>query len=86
MKYSGKNREAELTRSAADQSLLDRGERYYVGTKATRGGEPCDFRTSPSPSQEATERVAGPAATTPTRPRGRWSQRPGCLPVKRASA
>jgi hypothetical protein len=36
MKYSGKNREAELTRSAADQSLLDPGERYYVGAKATR--------------------------------------------------
>jgi hypothetical protein len=68
MKYSGKNREAELTRSAADQSLLDQGERYYVGAKATRGGEPCDFRTSPSPSQEATERAAGSAATIPIQP------------------
>jgi hypothetical protein len=65
MKYSGKNREAELTRSAADQSLLDQGKRYYVGAKATSGGEPCDFRTGPSPSQEATERAVGAAATIP---------------------
>jgi len=49
MKYSGKNREAELTRSAADQFLLDQGGAVLRRNKSHQGWRTMRLPHQPCP-------------------------------------